>query len=347
MRQAKLYPYDNVPFLEERLRLQSALSFSVFRIEVADETSLFWQKPNPSFYPVPDFNPQSAWKAKWNLKDGNEVYSFNRLDRAFVQMNLGSVQMIMGKQVVALGVGQLFGAVSQTQRYPLIVIDPEYQKTEDAATLIWSGPFQLEARFLPKVTGQKEHNFHVRAKGSKGGYDLAMTAGKSDDKPFVGLETAGNIGDSVVRAELVGYQDSVQGVVQGLVGWDYVLSRTWSVQVEAFYNGFGKIVSETLDAFRHRSSPYRGKVYGGFHLTWEATPLMKWHFTTIANCNDPSALFHVFMNYSLTNNLDLLLGQYFNWGSGYAEFGGKQKTVVPGVGLGLPDITYLAIRYYF
>lgn len=323
------------------------MTISILRFEVADETSLFWQKPNASVFPVPDFNPQSAWEAKWNLRQGKEVYAFNRLDRAFVQMTAGPVQVIAGKQVVAIGVGQLFGAVSQTQRYPLIVIDPEYQKTEDAATVIWSGPFQMEARFLPKVKGQREHNFHLRAKGSKGGYDLALTSGKSDDKPYLGIETAGNIGDSVLRAELVGYQDGGTGLLQGLVGWDYVFSKTWSAQVEFFYNGFGKEKNLFVEPFRHRSTPYRGKVYGGMHVTWEAHPLMKWHFTTIGNLNDPSALLHLFTNYSLSGNLDLLLGQYFSVGKDAAEFGGRQQTGLPGVELGLPDISYLAVRYYF
>lgn len=347
LRHEGLYEKDTNYIGEERLRLASSVEGKAIRVEYAGETSLYWQRPNATTFPVPDLSPQSSWSAKWNLITGNEVYATHRIDRLSVQFNLDPVEVRVGKQVVATGVGQFFGAVAQTQHYPYIVVDPEYQKTEDAVSVIWSGPLQLEGRFLPKVGTQKEHNFHFRAKGSKGGYDVALTAGRSDDKPFLGLETAGNLSDALLRGEIVGYFLQAETVLQGLLGVDYVFSSKWSAKVEGFYNGFGKAKPYVFEPYRHRSAPYRGRWYGAVEVVWEPHPLWKIHSHFISNVEDPSLLLHLYLTYSLGNNLDLLLGNYQGFGNATAEFGGISPTGIPGVSLGYPDLSYAALRYYF
>jgi hypothetical protein len=346
LRQTGIYQYDAVPLNEDRLRFQGALSNQYFRFELANETSLDYQRFNPTTLPIPNLAPTSAWNAQWTWAQTKELTLVNRIDRALIQFSVSGFQLIAGKQVVAIGVGQIFNAVSQMQRYPLIVIDPEYPKTEDAVTVIWAGPLQLEVRVLPKNPGQQKDNFHLRAKGSKGGYDIALTAGRSDDKCFVGFETAGNLGDAVLRTEIVGYNANGKDYAQSLAGIDYVISPTLSTKLEVFYNGFGEASTSTLGAFIHRSAPFRGTWYAGNFTTWEIHPLLKANLLSIWNVKDPSALFHFYLNYSLGNSLDLLAGQFYSVGSHSAEFGG-QLSVIPPLSVGQPDITYAALRWYF
>lgn len=334
-------------YAEERLRLATSVSGKVVRLEYAGETSLFWQTPNLSAFTVPDIRPRSAWNAEWTLHSGSEVGIYHRIERLNAQLNFDSLEIRLGKQVVATGVGQFFAAISQTQRYPYVVVDPEFQKTEDAATVIWSGPLQLEGRFLPKVGNQREHGYHFRAKGSKDGYDLALTAGRSDDKPYMGLETAGNLSDALLRAECVAYFLNSQTILQGLVGVDYVFSPQWSGKLEGFYNGFGRAKPYVFETYPHRSAPYRGRWYGAMEVVWEAHPLLKINSHLVSNLEDPSLLVHLFLNYSLGNNLDLLLGNYQSFGKEGSEFGGEFPIGLPGMSMGYPDLTYLAARYYF
>ena len=331
---------------ETRLRLQGSLSLRHFRFEFANETFFNFQKPNPSLLPTPDFSPLSAWRAQWDLINQSDWHVFNRLDRAFLQWDIGDLQLRAGKQVVALGVAHIFNAVSQMQRYPLIFIDPEFPKTEDAVSFIWAGPLQFEARYLPKVSGQSKDNFHLRAKGGRDGWDFALTAGRSDDKAFWGLESAGGIGDALLRLELVGYNSKTQDYAQGLLGWDYIFSPSWSTKFEFFYNGFGEKTQTTLAPYPHRSSPFRGAWYCGNWTTWEIHPLLKSHLISVVNLRDPSALLHLFFNYSLGNSWDLLAGRFMGLGKEQSEFGGKLD-LAPGISFGQPDITYLALRWYF
>lgn len=326
------------------MQLEASVRF--LRIEAANETFLNYQQANRSVFPVPDFTPASAWNTnqRWVQKDSLSI--LNRWDRAYFQINADPLQVLIGKQVIPLGVGQIFNAVSQMQRYPLIFIDPEFPKTEDAVSVIYSGAWQWEARYLPKAPGQREDNFHLRTKGSLLDIDVGLIAGRSDDKTFAGVEAAGNWGESLLRGELSGYRYRNRTYGQALLGWDHVFSATWSTKFEVFYNGFGEISGQTLGVFPHRSTPFRGTWYVGNFTTWEIHPLLKAHLLSVCNLQDSSALFHAYLNYSLSNSVDLLGGRFFNLGAGKEEFGG-QIPLSPQFGLGQPDISYLALRWYF
>jgi len=243
-------------------------------------------------------------------------------------------------------VGQIFNAVSQMQRYPLVFIDPEFPKTEDGITLIWKGPVQMEGRYLPKSPRQEHDSFHLRAKGSLEGVDWALTSGRSDDKAFLGGESAFNCGEALMRMELVAYELRKKIYAQGLLGFDYVFSAAWSSKWEVFYNGFGESFRSPLEGFLHRSAPFRGTWYLGNLTDWEIHPLLKLHWVSVLNLKDPSLLLHLALHYSLSESLDLMLGLFFNWGKGDSEFGG-QIPLLAGKSIGQPDITYLGIRWYF
>jgi len=347
LNQINIYERNRVFFNEERFRFQGALTHPHFRLEFADEAFLFVERDNPSPLPRQDFTPSSAWKAKWNLLDKKDVDLVGRLDRFFAQFLFGDFQLVLGKQVIATGVGQIFTAVSQVQRYMFDFIDQEFPKTEDAVTLIWTGPVQIEARFLPKTPEQKEQNFHVRIKGNKSNFDLAITSGRSDDKFYLGLETARNVGDGLIRNELVGYDARGKKYLQGLVGFDYVFSPKWNGKLEFFYNGFGRPGDYVFETFQHRSAPFRGQWYGAVLISWEIHPLLKSHWLSVVNLQDPSTLTHLYFNYSLTNNLDILVGQFINFGNSKSEFGGRVLVAPPNFELGAPNISYAAIRCYY
>ena len=351
LRQTGIFQQDTIYANEERLRPQGSLSRGWFRIEFADELSFVKQTGDPSVIPVPNFTPQTALNTSWSIVSNSTESLTNTLDRAFVQLTFNQVQFILGKQVIPMGVGKIFTAVSQVPRYPLTKIDPEYEFTEDAATMIWQGPFTLEARFLPKVPGQQKENFHLRAKGSKGQFDMALTTGISDDKAFAGFEATGNVGDSVLRGEIVGYQENNQGWVQGLAGFDRAFTSKLSCQFEVFYNGFGQKSGYQLVPFLNRPLVYRGLWYAGLTASYDISARLKANLLTIADLDDPSFFGNLSFVFSWMSNVDLVLGQFLSVAgnqNGNAEFGGQLPIPnLPGLALGVPDITYFELRWYF
>ncbi len=348
LRQENIFPHDTVPLLEQRLRFQKTISKNWFYFEFANETSFFIQRSNPPFVAIPSYESESAWKARWHLIDEDAVDLFHKIDRSFVQASFDPVELRVGKQIVSSGVGRIFAAVSQVPRLPFVVVDPEYPMTEDAATLTWKGPLALEIRFLPKLSSQKDQNLQLRAKGSKGGFDVALTSGRSDDKAFVALESAGNVGESLLRAELTGYDDKRRGVIQWLVGFDHVFSSTLSADLEIYYNGFGKEPPYRFQAPTHRSTPYLGLYYVGTTLKWDITDRLHGQLNAIMNILDPSSLLHLFLSYSLSTNSELKLGQFIGVGGPNSEFAGKLPVdSLNTLKIGLPDLSYLVVKWYF
>lgn len=323
-------------------------------LEFTQEASVYAEPPNSAAFTAPSFNPVNAWDAQWNLWTGNSTSGVYRIARLYAQLKLGDAEFRVGKQVIATGVGKIFAAVNQVPRLPLTMVDQEYQRGEDAVSVVWGRGLVLEARYLPKVRGQSRDNFHFRTKAQRSGYDIGFIAGRSDDKIFIGLETAGNLGEDLIRGEIVGFHYNNKEVVQALLGFDYIFGPKWSMTFETFYNGMGDLYQDyRLAALPHRSTPYRGKYYAALSLAWETTDRLKTNFTSIVNLLDPSTLLSLSFNYSLGNNLDLLVGQYFSLsGKPQGEFGGKLPVAVPAFittkyEIGLPDISYAALRWYF
>ncbi len=351
LKQQNVFQRDDQPFTEQRLRLQGVVQKDWVRFEAADELSFTFQRVNDSAFPLPDFNPQSFWNATTLIHESRTVRFTNRVDRLNVQLSFDTAELRIGKQVIDEGVGHIFTAVSQVQRYPLVFIDQEFPKTEDAVSFLWKGPFMLEARYLPKVGTQRGDNVHLRAKGNQGGYDLALTGGRSDDKPYVGFEAAGNLGDALLRAEIVGYEWNSRTAGQFLVGFDRVFFKDFNVQVEAFYNGFGALPGNySFGPLTHRSVPYRGQWYGGMVIAWTISPRWKSSLANVVNVLDPSVLANLVIEFQPRQNLDLIVGQYLGIGGRQSEFGGKLPIPVPVPGsfaFGLPDLTYVEARYYF
>lgn len=351
LRHQNIYSKDTVLQGEERLWVNSAITAGTVMLEFTQEASFFAETTNTTAVSVPEFSPRNAWDAEWSLWNSNGTRGIYRIPRLYLQITSGDFEARVGKQVVAIGVGKLFSAVSQLPRLPFTMVDQEYQRGEDALSLKWGKGLVLEGRFLPKVSSQKDHNFHLRAKAQKGGYDIGLTTGRSDDKVFMGLEMAGNLGDDLLRAEIVGFRHGDKDVVQALLGFDHVFNAKWSMTFETFYNGFGDLYDDYQLAYPHRSTPYRGRYYLGATVTWEMSDRLKASLTEIVNLLDPSFLSNLQFNYSLGNNLDLLVGQYLSVsGRPKGEFGGKTPIPVPlpvTLSVGLPDLTYAAMRWYF
>ncbi len=73
---------------------------------------------------------------------------------------------------------------------------------------------------------------------------------------------------------------------------------------------------------------------------------LKTNMLAIGNVADPSFLTNLFWAYSLSNSTEVLWGQFLSLGSAQSEFGGTLPfgTIF---GLGLPDLSYAAFKWYF
>src|SRR5687768_10873462 len=120
LRHEGVFSDNEYPGTEQRLRLEGAVSYDWWRVEAAHELSFTWQKQVTSTIPVPEFTPTSAWNAQSTITSSETTLLTQRLDRAFVQISHGQVELRVGKQIIDEGVGRIFSAVSQVPRYAFV-----------------------------------------------------------------------------------------------------------------------------------------------------------------------------------------------------------------------------------
>lgn len=333
--------------MEHRFRLGWELESPWLRVEVAQELSLWHQTVNPAVVEGLDAPPTNAWDLSQVLFEGDSTRLTGRLDRLNFALQRRGARIRIGRQAVSMGTGHMFNAISQVPRRQFNVIDPEYPHSEDGVLATFDGALVVDVGFFPKTGPQTSDNYFIRAKSSKRGFDVAFTGGWSDQKAFVGVETAGGLGEELIRGELVVYQRGDQTRFQGLLGLDTVLTSRLSVEFELFYNQFGSGGDYVLmPELAHRPTPYLGRWYTGALFRWDGGARWNASALGIMNMLDNSLRLQLQCTYSLGASTDLLAGHTMGAGGEGSEFGGAIATP-QGISLGLPNMTYAALRYYF
>lgn len=340
LRHINRYPEDSLVFLANQLRMGAEGSAGLFRFEIADElTHRYESMERPHDSPV-----RSYWDTSSTIKQGKHDSLSHRLDRASIQISGKLGVFAMGKQPIPTGSAKIFTASSQTPRFQIIRLD-EYEITQDAVALSITQPLSVDLRYLPPWRHQERGNFHIRWRHSFSWADIGLSAGRSDDKEFFGCEVQRDIGGSILRLDTAIYIE--EPTWQSVIGIERALSRWWTLTAEAYFNDFGS--SAPYKAPSHFSTPFLGRYYAGASLRWQFSPLWIAESHLVANLTDPSLLAHVRLSHSVTDEMDLWMGQVVNVASGSeSEFGGTRvvDAQLP-VRLGVSDLTYLSLRYAF
>jgi hypothetical protein len=130
---------------------------------------------------------------------------------------------------------------------------------------------------------------------------------------------------------------TLQAVTNLSYSWNW-FDRNMSGAIEYFYNGFGQR-SGDYDTFSLGSNPElvdrvtRGELFSiarnylAGSVMIEMTPLWVLTPAVLANAGDPSALFQLVSNYSLSDNMTFLASLNVPLGPRGSEFGGIESNV--------------------
>ena len=265
------------------------------------------------------------------------------LDRLGCRLEVGPASLTAGRQSISWGSGffwsptDIFAAFSPTE------IDRDEKPGIDA--------LRMETAFGNKVTvdlvfepldfqqpyrmGSDDSAAAVRCSGHAGEYDLAVVAGYVAGDAIAGGDFSGYLGNAGLRGDfLYTWVDEAadSDFFRGVLGIDYGLQAAWTptVAVEYFYNGYGKDeFGEYAEAFLTPSVQRlftRGTAFGlgrhyiGAMLGVVPSALVSVKSQTAVNVSDGSLREYVSLNWSLLENVDLLLGTNFGVGGSRTEF---------------------------
>ncbi|MGI9232436.1 MAG: hypothetical protein ACR2RD_02295, partial [Woeseiaceae bacterium] len=273
-----------------------------------------------------------------------------------------------GRQALSWGNGLFYAPMDLVNPFDPATIDTEYKAGDDMLYLqylrdnghdiqgvhvVRRDPATGDIESSQATTAAKYHGFVGEAE-----FDLLLADHFGDT--VVGIGAGKSVGGAVWRGDVVATRtddDTTIQVVSNLTySWNWS-GRNMSGAIEYFYNGFGQR-SDAYDPISLSGNPdlvdrvTRGELFSiGRHyvagsVLVEMTPLWGLTPTLLANVADPSSLFQLVSNYSLSDNMTVLASINVPMGPKGSEFGGidagqPDRYLSGGAGL------FVQIAWYF
>lgn len=284
-----------------------------------------------------------------DIKDSGKNSVSQRVDRLTVGYTSEKAVVRFGRQALSWGNGLFYAPMDLVNPFDPAAVDTEYKIGDDmlygqylrdngddvqGAYVVRRNPQNDDVEADESTLAVKYHGFAGEAE-----YDLLLAQSYGDT--VVGLGGSRSVGGAIWRADLVATHTDDDNYVQLVTNFTYSwnwFDRNMSGAIEYFYNGFGQR-SGRYDQASLSGNPdlvsrvARGELFSiGRHylagsVMIEVTPLWGLTPTVLANVEDPSALFQLVSNYSLSDNMTFLASVNVPLGPKGSEFGGIESGV--------------------
>ena len=285
------------------------------------------------------------------ITDSSESALLHRLDRFWIGYASEKAVLRLGRQALSWGNGLAYAPMDLVNPFDPTSIDTEFKNGDDMLYLQWlqdSGN-DLQAAWVVRrdpLSGDVDTDqatAAIKYHGFAGASEYDMLVARSYGDTVIGLGLGRDVGGAVWTVDLVVTDTDRDTYAQLVTNLSY--SWVWrgknmSGTIEYYHNGFGlddgdytplrlgahPDLSERLE----RGELYTfGRHYVAANVLIEMTPLWTLTPTLLMNVEEPSALFQLVTNYSLSDEMTLLGSINLPLGPDGREFGGIET--------GLPD----------
>lgn len=302
------------------------------------------------------------------IKENKTAAALHRLDRLWVGYTSEKTVLRFGRQALSWGNGMFYAPMDLVNPFDPSSVDTEYKAGDDMLYLQYlqdSGADRQGAYVMRRnvISGDVESNAATTALKYHGfagdaEYDILIAEHYGDQVFGVGIGRG--IGGAQWSADLVVTDTDRDTYVQWVtnISYSWVLAdKNMSGALEYHFNGFGQKGGEyaaqalpenpDLLARLTRGEMFTvGRHYVAGSVLIELTPLWTISPTILSNVEDPSALFQLISNYSLSDNATLLGSLNLPLGKSGSEFGGIEAAV-PGRYLSTGSGLFLQLAWYF
>jgi hypothetical protein len=268
------------------------------------------------------------WDPDAHGSDG--LYLEHDLDRAWVGLPLGPIDLKLGRQAVSWGSAWFWKPTDRFGPFSPFDVDPDVKRGVDAARAEVSlGPttsLDLVGTFErhPGTDRPLWANAGARFRTTLWEYDLAVSLarfqGSVEAGWMAGLEFSGGLGQVGFRGEAAFNlgEESRDTDLEAVLGLDHRFACKLHLAGEAFYNGYG--VAHTSEYSAFLADPTRserlargeafglGRWYLGLSGDQELHPLLHATLGAIGNLGDPSLLILAGLLWSVHQDTRLSLG---------------------------------------
>ncbi len=332
------------------------------------------QKLNDSVSAPAAIRPDTAERIRFfdlekTVVDDNDLRLTHDLDRLQLRVRSERTDITVGRQPVSWGSGLIWTPTDLFTGFSPTEIDRDEKAGVDVIRVTWSprpeatvdvvaepldddGPWRLSAR---------ESSLAVRTQIHVGEYEVAPVFGYIGGDWVAGGDFTGYLGNAGLRGEcLVTTVDESdqRDYMRALLSLDYGFPGRWApyAAIEYFYNGLGagrdadylrrRSESSVRRAFLRGNAFNLGRHYIGLINRFTPTALVSMQFTTLWNVADGSVQEFVSLQYSISDNIDFLIGATIGIGDVGSEFGGF-STAQAGIDFRSPDLYFAFLKCYF
>lgn len=278
------------------------------------------------------------------VKDTGKTVVLHRLDRLAFGFTSEKAVLRVGRQALSWGNGLFYAPMDLVNPFDPAAVDTEYKGGDDmlygqylrdsgddvqVAYVVRRELASGDVRSEVATVAVKYHGFVSAAE-----YDLLLA--RNYGAKVVGVGTSMGLGGAIGRADVTVTQTDNDTYVQFVTNLTYSwnrFGRNMSGALEYFYNGFGQR-ADRYDPVSLGNNPDLvervarnelfsiGRHYLAGSVLIEMTPLWSLTPTILANVADPSGLFQLVTNYSLSDNMTFLASVNVPFGAKGSEFGG-------------------------
>lgn len=292
----------------------------------------------------------------------------HRLDRLWIGYTSEKAVVRFGRQALSWGNGLFYAPMDVVNPFNPAAVDTEYKAGDDMLYLQYlrdsgtdiQGAYVIRRNYLSGDVDSDAATIATKYHGFRGEGEFDVLVAQHYGDNVLGLGASHAIGGANWSADLVVTVTDLDTVVQLSTNLSY--SWNWagnnmSGVVEYHFNGFGQR-SGSYDPLSLAGNPdlllrlSRGESFavGRHYLAGsvfiEMTPLWSLSPTLLMNASDPSGLFQLVTNYSLSDNMTLLGSLNVPLGNNGSEFGGIE-TGIPGRYLSTDAGVFAQWAWYF
>jgi len=300
----------------------------------------------------------------------DDVVAYHRLDRLNLTYTPSWGSLQIGRQALTWGNGMVFNPMDLFNPFAPTSVQRDYKVGDDMILgQVNFGRHEGQVLYVPRrdaASGELSNSQSSFAGKVHFGLDALeadiMAARHYDDDVFAWGAT-GYLGEAAWRLNavytLVGQAYGQDNFLQLVANLDY--AWLWGGKnvyglLELFYNGLGDSddYAQSLESAYTSNRLSRGDLFtlGRYYMAGllqiELHPLVRNHWTVIANLADPSGLVQPQLLWDAATNVQVILGAQWHWGADGTEYGGINTSVAGRtVNIAPYDQIYLWLTYSY
>ena len=253
------------------------------------------------------------------LNDRDESAIVHRLDRLWIGYAGEKTVVRFGRQALSWGNGLFFAPMDLVNPFDPTTIDTEYKTGDDMLYVQYlrgnGDDVQSAIVFRRDLQSgdvdSDEATIALKYHGFAGEDEFDVLVAESHDDTVIGLGGTRSIGGAIWRGDVVFTDASDESMVEVVTNLSYSWTRN------------DRNVSGTAEYYYDGSDRH----YLAASLMIEMSPLWMMTPTVVSNVDDPSALFQLVTQYSLSDNMTFLGSINIPLGANGTEFGGPDAGV--------------------